>query len=341
MNDTLSPIGMPTPLTDIVIADPHHPSASTGGQFIIFDADDYGVSDRQRIYTLGLNSGAVRRVTVDPFGSSADEKPSLSRDGSQFSMITNRPGTPTKLNIEDVSDGLGGGLGNQITTAFWADWCHVRDEIVYVDNVGLHIYDVDLMKHTSIITKSGIQKPRFSPRCDKIAYVDISGVWIVNSNGSSNNQVLNNADYPAWVDEDHLIFQRTVDSNTDIYLLTVSTVATRSLTTNVATDSEPTYVKAVGPTAVLESPIDNSTQPCNVVGVSGFVASAGVPVVTVNGMRATVKGDQWFVTMSLDLGSNTLTVQATDSATGLTNQDEIGITVSAYCIHFPIIFKDA
>ena len=82
-----------------------------------------------------------------------------------------------------------------------------------------------------------------------------------------------------------------IDSNTDLYLFRISTGEIRRLTDDPAFDSEPTYVKAVGPTIQIRSPANGLTT-CNKVAVSGFGASAGIPSVRVNSMPAMVQGNQ-------------------------------------------------
>ncbi len=341
LDAALTPLGVPTPLTDQMIADPHHPSASANGQSIIFDTDEYRlIAPTQRIYTLDLNSSAIRRLTIDPYGASNDNAPSFNSGGSLFSIITNRLGTPTRLVTASVVTGLGGGAGQPIAIAHDADWCHEINQITYADSGGLYVLDITTNNTTSIVTRTDILNPRFSPTCDQIAYAATSGLWIVETNGNNNHQVLSDASHPTWVDNDHLIFQGASNGNTDVYLLTISTGVTSTLTTDIASDSEPVYVKAVGPTIAIESLADGS-QTCQMLEVSGFVASAGIPVVTVNGLPAIVEGDEWSITMSLILGATTLTAIVMDSDTALTSQDEINITIVEHCIYLPAILKDS
>lgn len=109
LDGNLLPTGQAIPLTDGVIADISEPAGTQNGRFVIFDADDYGVSTRQRIYLLDLLTGVVCRLTVDPFGDSNDWGASLNADNSLFSFITNRSGTNNnlRLNIENLETGLG------------------------------------------------------------------------------------------------------------------------------------------------------------------------------------------------------------------------------------------
>ena len=333
----LNPAGTPDPLNDGVISDPRRPSGSAHGMYVIFDADDEEVSERQRIYRLNRLDGSVRRLTIDPHGTSSDIQPSLSPDGFQFAMLTNRSGTPTKLNIESTATGLGSGFGNQIVYAYGEDWCHTRNEIAYVDAAGLYIWDVDAEDSIPVLTGLYARKPRFSPSCDQIAYVGTTGVWIVDNDGSNNTQVLTNADFPDWIDEDHLLFQRDVDSNLDIYLYVISSATTTRLTFDPGSDSEPTYIPAVPPVIEIESP-DSGSISCDPVRVLGFVASEGVPVVTVNGAPAAVVGDHWTVSLPLVPGANVITAQVTDAATGLTHQAEISLE-GGECVFLPAVWR--
>ena len=227
---------------------------------------------------------------------------------------------------------------NQITTALGADWCHAHNEIAYVDGAGLYVWNVDTITSTSILTGIYARKPRFSPSCDQITYVGTTGVWIVGIDGSNNTQILTNADYPDWIDENHILFQREVGGNADIYLYSISTTITTQLTTNLASDTEPTFVKAFGPSISIEAPITGTHQ-CNPVLISGFVASEGIPTVTVNGTPATVVGDQWFVSLMLNAVTNSVSAQVVDSATGLLDQDEINVD-RGYCVFIPSVWKE-
>jgi hypothetical protein len=323
LDNNLVPIGTPTPLTDGVISDPHHPSASADGQSIIFDADDYGVSTRQRVYTLSLRSGAVRRLTVDPFGQSSDATASFNGDGTQFAMITNRNGTPTQLITATVASGLGSGYGIKFADATDADWCHTRNEFVYVNASGLYTQTVGTSNGNRIIPEWNLSGLRYSPSCNQIAYVDRtkSELLVFNQTNNNNQRLLSNAENPAWVDEDHLIVQETVGDNTDLYLYTISTEELTPLTNDPAVDGEPTYVGAVGPTVNFD-PLPNPPPDCGPVTLSGFVDSVGVPNVQVNGLPATVAGDQWSIVLNLSAGPQTITAAVTDSATGLTDTEQ-------------------
>lgn len=234
------------PLTDGTIVDAHRPSVSSDKRFIIFDADDYKMSIRQRVYTLDLASGAIRRLTLDPFGNSNDYGASLSSNGSEFAMITNRKG-PLFLNIENVGSGLGEDTGNSVINgASSADWSHSRNELVYATNSGLSILDRETKKSVLLVAGSGIKNPKFSPcpvsRSEKIAYVFGNDIHLVNRDGSDNKKVLSNGDYPTWVSESQLIFQRTASGNTDLYLANLDTGETTRLTTNQAVDAEPVFI---------------------------------------------------------------------------------------------------
>jgi hypothetical protein len=326
LDDNLAPAGPAVPLTDRVIVDPRRLSSSADGRLVIFDADDYGVSTRQRVYTLDLSSAAVRRLTVDPFGASNDWGASLNAEGSHFAMITSRRGTTYRLNVQEVSSGLGSGFGNDVAIASSADWCHTRNEIVFVQGTNLRILNVETEVVTDVVSCTGIHAPKLSPDCAKIAYVAPTGLFVVNRDGSGNTQVLLDGDYTAWVDETRWIVQRTVGGNTDLYRVDVDTSQAVRLTTDPGVDAEPTFVKAVGPTIEIESPSDgdHSTAPLE---VSGCVGSVGIPTVTVDGTGAKVDGDRWSVTLTLGIGERTLAAVVTDGATGLTAQDQVTVVV--------------
>ncbi len=237
------PAGPVEPLTDEVITDPRRPSISADSRFVIFDADDYRVSTRQRIYTLDLKTAAVRRLAVDPFsGVSYDLESSLNTSRTHFTMITNRPGTPSRLNIQEVTSGLGSGTGNSVATASSADWSHshTRNEIAYADSTGLWLLDVETNDKTKLVSGTNIRDVKFAPcAAVRIAYVADNGLNVVNRDGSGNESILPDGDHPAWIDKDHLIIHRNVGGNTDLYLVNLDTKQTTRLTTDPAADTEP------------------------------------------------------------------------------------------------------
>jgi uncharacterized Zn-binding protein involved in type VI secretion len=163
-----------------------------------------------------------------------------------------------------------------------------------------------------------------------------SGVWAVHNDGINNRQLLTNGDNPVWVDEDHLIVQIAANSNSDLYLLTISATVTNTLTTDPGMDTEPAYVKAIGPAVMIKSPTNPWS--CTTAMASGFVASVGVPDVKLNGISATIQGDEWSVPLNLSAGIHTLTVTVTDSATGMSSQDQI-TTHFEKCVFLPLILK--
>ncbi|MBE7553242.1 MAG: hypothetical protein HS126_19400 [Anaerolineales bacterium] len=248
LNDNFLPTGPAEPLTDGVIKDPHRPSISPSKRFVIFDADDYKKSSRQRLYTLDLATAAVRRLTFDTYinENSNDWGGSFSTNSSQFTTITDRQGS-SRLTIENLNNGLEFGFGNSITDATSADWNRAQNEIVFANNYGLWIYDQDTGNSIPVIFGSDIRNPKFSPcfisQPQKIAYVKTSGIYIINHDGSGNRQVLHDGDYPAWVDDTRLIIQRTVSGNTDLYLLDTNTSEIVRLTTEPGIDAEPTFIR--------------------------------------------------------------------------------------------------
>ena len=241
-----APYGEPLPLTDGVIVDPRSPDASADGRVVLFDADDYGAgTGLQRIYELDLTTAAVRRLTVDPFGSSTDKAPSSSGDGSQFAFITDRQGTPEQLVIEDTANGLAAGVGNEVARAHAADWCQVSDVITFTDRNGLHVLDVDTRTATTVLSAPGTDRPTFSPDCETIAFEDQAGIWTVTADGTDLRLAVADARSPAWVDGDHLLIERGEMGLRIIYVLDLATGELIPVTAAGDDSSEPTYVAAV------------------------------------------------------------------------------------------------
>jgi uncharacterized repeat protein (TIGR01451 family) len=252
----LRPAGQVELLADGLIEAPRRPSLSGDGRFVIFDAHsiDNPIRPRAaftRVHILDLSNGTVRRLTRDPYGSSHDLGASFNGDGRHFAMISNRTGLD-HLHIAAVADGVPPGFGNAVVRAKGADWCHTRNEIVYANsrnfdgNNGLYIHDVETVTNIEVVTGLDKHTPKFSPSCERIAYVNGAGLHVVNRNGTGDRQVLADGDYPTWVDESRVIVHRTVEGNTDLYLFDVDTQQIlRRLTVDPGVDAEPTFVKRI------------------------------------------------------------------------------------------------
>ncbi len=335
------PAGPAVHLTDGVLADVSEPAASQNGRFIIFDADDYGEDTHQRIYLLDLLTGAVRRLTIDPSGNSEDWGASLNVDNSLFSFINNRSGTNNnlRLNIEVVENGLGSGSGNSVLAGVdYADWSHTTNELAYSNYVHtlLNLYDPATMGITNMVTGSSLTSPQLSPAGDRMIYLQNINVRLLYRPALTSTLVLANALNPTWVDEGHLIVQQNISGNQELFLLTLESGELIALTNHVAADIEPVFVPAIGPRINILSPQDGSER-TNPVQISGFVASSGIPTVTVNGLTASVEGDQWFIELSLPPGEHPITAQVVDSGTGLTDLEEITIRVVDMELTGPVV----
>jgi hypothetical protein len=78
--------------------------------------------------------------------------------------------------------------------------------------------------------------------------------------------------------------------------------------------SSTSFVVTAPPTVTITSPADGTTLTAASVAVTGTVTSdIGEITVSVNGVTAHVNGNQWAVTVPLQLGSNTLTATAVES----------------------------
>lgn len=244
-------------LTDGVITNPHRLAASADGRFIIFDAGETRTETDQRIHTLDLSNGAVRRLTYDPFGNSNDLEASLNGNGSQFAMITNRTGT-NNLAITDVISGLSiGEVGPNDRPAVAADWSHTRNEIVLANPARTNLvrYDVQANQQTVILTRTGILTPAFSPSGDKIVYGTSSGLSIVNRDGTGDTQILTGSSYATWVDENRLIVERKIGATTDLYLFHIPTSQLIQLTKNAGNNTEPVVVGSIPPICANYLPV--------------------------------------------------------------------------------------
>lgn len=245
--DGFESVGDPIPLTDGVISDTQRLAASANGRYIIFDADTYKPflttnGDNSRIHILDLLSGSVYRATADPFGDSEDWNGRLSPDGTEFAFLSNRTGQ-TYLNIRPVAAGLGISPGSSEILATGVDWCSEQDELAFINNSGLWLLNRATDETTAVVMSSNLADPRFSPDCSKIAYTTASNVFVVNKDGSNNIIIVADGSYPTWIDENHLIVQRTIGGNTDLYVYQRDTMIEISrLTTNSAMDMEPIFV---------------------------------------------------------------------------------------------------
>lgn len=224
LDGDLSPAGAAEPLTDGAITGPARPSVSADNRSVIFDADESRGGRRRRIHVLDLARATMRRVTIDPFGSSSECCASLSSDGTRFAMITNRFGTGPRLslNVEDVGTGRGPGAGNSVRMpALDAKWGRLREEIAFVSGSELRILDLQTRDEPLVATRPGMRAPAFSPTGERLAYASDEGVHVVGRDGSCDTPILVGADHPTWPDESHLIIDRTQGAGTDLFLVEV------------------------------------------------------------------------------------------------------------------------
>ncbi|MEA3333134.1 MAG: hypothetical protein U9Q58_06030, partial [Pseudomonadota bacterium] len=256
------------PLSERVIRNPHRPSVSANGRFVIFDAsEEFNADAAQRIHILDLYRGTVRRVSVDPDGNSWDRSAAFDASGDNFSLITNRSGTAA-LNIENVKIGLGAGKGEK-TGAKYADWCHLHNEIVLADlDDNLKIFNLSNASLSLPLTqRTNLKRAAFSPSGERIAYGAGEHVYLINRDGSEDSLLLENAAYPAWASDSRLLVQRTVNDETDLYLVDIPTGAVTRLTPEDGINvSEPAFVPASEPFVIYVDPGDeicNGHAPCH------------------------------------------------------------------------------
>ncbi len=242
LDKDLLPLSPPYPLTDAVIIEPHRPSASTNGRYIIFDANQYPAGTQSRIYLFDRITGVIHQLTTDPFGSSEDWGASLNSNGAYFSAITTRNGTLTQLIVAPTSTGQGSGFGNNIYNirASSADWCKEQNEIVYEWATTINVVNVSTGSITTLPNDSPFgQGPKFSSDCQQIIYGP--GIRIIDRMGKK--QVISNEGLnPVWIDDTHVIVEREENGNVDLYLVNVVTNEVTRLTFDAAYDGEPIFV---------------------------------------------------------------------------------------------------
>jgi RHS repeat-associated protein len=116
-----------------------------------------------------------------------------------------------------------------------------------------------------------------------------------------------------------------IGSNTITVKATDNTEAQTTSTITV-TRTQPPPPDTTAPTLTIASPANGSTTQATSTSVSGTVAdlgtnASGVASVTVNGSNAALSGGNWnFANVGLNIGSNTITVRATDVAGNFTTQ---------------------
>jgi RHS repeat-associated protein len=116
-----------------------------------------------------------------------------------------------------------------------------------------------------------------------------------------------------------------IGSNTIPVIATDNTGAQTTSTITV-TRTQPPPPDTTAPSLSILSPVNGSTTQATSTSVSGTVAdlgtnASGVASVTVNGSNAAISGGNWnFANVGLNIGSNTITVRATDVAGNFTTQ---------------------
>jgi len=237
-----APAGPARPLTDAVITDPRRPAVSADGRLVIFDADGSSSETRQRVFLLDLLRGTVRRLTVDPTGTSNDMAPSLSGDGTRFAMATSRRGSLV-IDRESVATGYSCGSGASTLPGADADWSHARNELAVTSGTALSLFDDGTSISTPLVARAGARSPAFSPDGNQIAYAADTGLYVVHRDGTGDAQVLGDGEHPTWADDDTLIVHRTVSSETDLWVVDVATGAADQLTPADGVDClEPAHV---------------------------------------------------------------------------------------------------
>jgi Glucodextranase, domain B len=114
--------------------------------------------------------------------------------------------------------------------------------------------------------------------------------------------------------------------NNTITVRAVDNTGAETTTTITVTRTQPPPPDTTAPTLTIASPANGSSTQATSTSVSGSVAdlgtnASGVASVTVNGSNAAISGGNWnFSNVGLNIGSNTITVRATDVAGNFTTE---------------------
>ncbi len=232
IDNNISPIGPPIQLTDTVISNPENPCVSVGGRYVAFSADLYPNGSFSRVHLLDLYRGTIKRLTIDPFGSSHDLTPSLGPADTSFVMSTNRSGL-YRLVVESTEDGLGCSTGNGLAIGNTPHWSPANAEIVFEQSGQLKLLDLTDSLVSSALTNTVVSRPRFSPDGSQIAFNTAAGISIIDRDGTDETAIISNASNPTWAGTSKLIVERHLDGDIDLYLVDILTQSIiRALTTS-------------------------------------------------------------------------------------------------------------
>lgn len=229
LDERCLPSGPVIPLTDGLIENPRHPVASSDGRFLFFDAaEDVAGRPLSRIYALDLCRGTQQRLSLDPFGTSADRSPAISADSRTLAFISNRSGE-NRLLVAPAATGQGPGMGDSLTSAGDVDAHPLLAEWLFCQDEAIRRRDHATGQTSLLVTAGHPRAPRYSPGGDRVAFADDGGLYLIGRDGSNLRQVAAGGDHPAWADSNHLIFERPAGGAPGLWLLDLATLEERPL----------------------------------------------------------------------------------------------------------------
>lgn len=148
----------------------------------------------------------------------------------------------------------------------------------------MKLYNPDTFVITDVVTGTTLLTPQLSPSGEHMIYTQGGDVYLLHHLALTSTLVLTNTHNPVWADDAHLIVQSNFSGNEELYLLTLETGELIPLTDNLANDSEPTFVPAIGPHIEIFSP-QKGFEVETPVQVSGFVGSRVSPPLPLTALR--------------------------------------------------------
>jgi len=181
----------------LILAGPAYNSAwSPNDSIIAFDLGN--------IFTLHIYTGELNQLT---FGE-GQHFPQWSSDGKNIAFsdgINTPPDTAGIWIINTETFGM-----KYLWPGLAPDWSPDNSSLVYESFEGITIGKIEGNIFKTILpSKGGVRYPRWSPNGSTIAYTINNAIWLMNTNGGDQQELIKNSFFPSWSpDSKKITFQK-------------------------------------------------------------------------------------------------------------------------------------
>jgi Tol biopolymer transport system component len=181
----------------LILAGPaYNPAWSPNDSIIAFDLGN--------IFTLHIYTGELNQLT---FGE-GQHFPQWSSDGKNITFsdgINTPPDTAGIWIINTKTFGM-----KYLWPGLAPDWSPDNSSLVYESFEGITIGKIEGNIFKTILpSKGGVRYPRWSPNGSTIAYTVNNAIWLMNTNGGNQQELIKNSFFPCWSpDSKKITFQK-------------------------------------------------------------------------------------------------------------------------------------